>query len=134
MTRPKTDPYDAVAHWVERHKAQLGLAEWRITISREHAPDDCYAETQTHEQSQTATIAVAFKFWSLSPDEQRITLVHEMLHLDAWKASEMVDRLKDIVGSAAWNIFEPLWEDEWERLIDRHANRIATQFSECNFA
>jgi hypothetical protein len=130
---PRIDKYEAVARWIENAKVQLGLGEWRIVVSREPASDDCYAETQLHDQSQNATIALAHKFWSTSPDEQRVTLVHELLHLDTWRCSQMVDRLKDIVGSIPWTMFEPLWEDEWERLIDRQAVRIAQQFSECDF-
>ena len=130
---PRIDKYEAVSRWLEACKGQLGLNEWRIVVSRDPAGDDCYAETQLHDQSQNATIAVAHKFWSLSADEQRVTLVHELLHLDTWRCSEMVDRLKDIIGAQAWAMFEPLWEDEWERLIDRQAVRIAQQFPECDF-
>jgi hypothetical protein len=129
----RIDKHEAVARWIEQAKTQLGLGEWRITISREPAADDCYAETQLHDQSQNATIALAHKFWSMSPDEQRVTLVHELLHLDTWRCSQMVDRLKDVLGSIPWTMFEPLWEDEWERLIDRQAVRIAQQFPECDF-
>lgn len=130
----RIDRHDGVSRWLNSAKVQLGLNEWRITVSKEPASDDSYAETSIHEQSQNATVHLAHKFWSMTPEEQRITLVHELIHLDTWRCSEMVDRLEDAIGSVAWAIYEPLWEDEWERLVDRHATRIANQFPECNFA
>jgi hypothetical protein len=134
MPRKKSDRYEAVHDYIATIQEELGLTEWRVVVSREPANDDCYAETQLHDQSQNATVALAHKFWSITPEEQRVTLIHEVLHLDTWRCSQMVDRLEDVIGTVAWAMFEPLWEDEWERLVDRHATRIADKFPLPHFA
>jgi hypothetical protein len=132
--RRQKDRSERVKEYLDEHKGSLGLQEWRIIVSKEPAPDDSFAATEALEQSQSATIWLGTKFWASTLEEQRLTLIHELLHLDTWRCANMVDRLEDQLGKVAWAMFEPLWLDEWERLIDRHATRIASQFPVCNFA
>lgn len=126
--RRQKDRIQHVKDYLDEHKGSLGLQEWRITVSKDLAPDDSFAATEALEQSQTATIWLGTKFWASTLEERRLTLIHELLHLDTWRCANMVDRLEEQLGKVAWAIFEPLWTDEWERLVDRHASRIAAAY------
>ena len=126
--RRQKDRIQHVKDYLDEHKGSLGLQEWRISVSKDPAPDDSFAATEALEQSQTATIWLGTKFWSSTLEERRLTLIHELLHLDTWRCANMVDRLEEQLGKVAWAIFEPLWTDEWERLVDRHASRIASTY------
>jgi hypothetical protein len=126
--RRQKDRIQHVKDYLDEHKGSLGLQEWRISVSKDLAPDDSFAATEALEQSQTATIWLGTKFWSSTLEERRLTLIHELLHLDTWRCANMVDRLEEQLGKVAWAIFEPLWTDEWERLVDRHASRIASTY------
>jgi hypothetical protein len=133
MATKRATRHDALTSYVLDAAQQLGLTDWNITVSDEPASDDAYADTEAHQQSTNATIRFGHRFWKLNPDEKRVTIVHELLHLDTWRISNMVERLEEQIGRVSWAMFEPLWEDEWERTIDRNATRIAGQFPKVTF-
>ncbi len=77
----KPDRYAALETYVAACLPVLNLGNWKVTILTDVAPEDRYADIEPNDQAQTANLRVGNLFWAQKPDEQRLTIVHELIHL-----------------------------------------------------
>jgi hypothetical protein len=66
-------------------------------------------------------------FWQLSAEEQRNTLVHELVHLLLCRVDQLSDSLEDTLGAVGWSLWRPIWEDEHERAVETVALLLSPQ-------
>jgi hypothetical protein len=111
--------------WIDQALPRLGLAHWRVTLSRAPADDDAHAQIIPQTQSYDAELCLDSGFAKLSPERQRELLTHELLHIAFAHVDAVVERLEPVIGTAAWAIFEPAYTDAAERAIDEIARVIA---------
>ena len=123
----KPDKYAALEAYVAACLPVLNLANWKVTILTDVAPEDRYADIEPNDQAQTASLRVGNLFWTQKPDEQRLTIVHELLHLHLCRLDQTVDRLEPVLGSAAWAPWAAVYEDVYERATDAIAEVLAPQ-------
>ena len=123
----KPDRYTALEAYVAACLPILNLGNWKVTILTDVAPEDRYADIEPNDQAQTANLRVGNLFWAQKPDEQRLTIVHELIHLHLCRLDQTVDRLEPVLGSAAWAPWAAVYEDVYERATDAIAEILAPQ-------
>ena len=123
----KPDRYAALETYVAACLPVLNLGNWKVTILTDVAPEDRYADIEPNDQAQTANLRVGNLFWAQKPDEQRLTIVHELIHLHLCRLDQTVDRLEPVLGSAAWAPWAAVYEDVYERATDAIAEILAPQ-------
>jgi len=123
----KPDRYAALEAYVAACLPVLNLSNWKVTILTDVAPEDRYADIEPNDQAQTASLRVGNLFWTQKPDNQRLTIVHELLHLHLCRLDQTVDRLEPVLGSAAWAPWAAVYEDVYERATDAIAEILAPQ-------
>ena len=121
----KPDKYAALEAYVAACLPILNLANWKVTILTDVAPEDRYADIEPNDQAQTASLRVGNLFWTQKADDQRLTIVHELLHLHLCRLDQTVDRLEPVLGSAAWAPWAAVYEDVYERATDAMAEILA---------
>lgn len=121
----KPDRYAALETYVAACLPVLNLSNWKVTILTDVAPEDRYADIEPNDQAQTANLRVGNLFWAQKPDEQRLTIVHELIHLHLCRLDQTVDRLEPVLGSAAWAPWAGVYEDAYERATDSIAEILA---------
>lgn len=120
----KPDRYAALEAFVASAMPILNLASWKVTILTDVAPEDRYADIEPNEQAQTANLRVGNLFWAQKPEDQRLTIVHELIHLHLCRLDQAVDRLEPVLGSAAWTPWAGVYEDAYERATDAIAELL----------
>lgn len=115
----KADRYDALRAYADEARRLLGLTEWRLTISRDAADLEAWADIDPHSQANTAELRVSADFWRQTPERQREILAHELTHLLTCRTDQTVDNLEDALGKVAWSVFSPQYEAVAEQMVDR---------------
>ena len=114
-----------VRRYVEEAQQTLALLDLTIKVTDEQAPEDTYADIQVHDEAPEATIRLAHGFWSLSADDQRRVIAHELLHCHLAAMVNLKDDLEDVLGKATFELFDASFERAHERTTDKLARIIA---------
>jgi hypothetical protein len=121
----KRDRWDDLEAYVSEIQDALNVANWKVTIARDASDIDSWADINPHEQNLTAELRVSHDFWRQTPEHQRETLVHEVLHLVTARLDQTVEALEDALGKVIWSVFERQFENATERTVDHLAKVIA---------
>ena len=124
----KRDKWDELEAYVADLQIALNVANWKVTITREASDVEAWADINPHEQNATAELRVSHDFWRQTPDLQRETLVHEIIHLITARLDQTVEALADAMGKVLWAVFEPQFVNATERAVDHLAKVIAPTF------
>jgi hypothetical protein len=113
-------------------QGQMMLQEWRIYIrTEEPAGEHIRAKIETFTSgSAEGWLSVSEDFWRCSPEAQRETIVHELLHLllhDLRLASEAVIHTDYVPMEPGMMATEGIARAE-ERVVDRLSRVIAEDF------
>ena len=122
---PRSDKLNKLEAYVRECAALMNLANWKISVVAEVAPEDRYADVEVHSQAASVTLRVGNLFWQQKPEEQRLTICHELCHVHLAMADHAVSALEDVLGSAAWTPWHLVYEDHYERGTDAIAELIA---------
>ena len=125
--QPTPDKYDALEGYVAELQVALNITYWKITVVRDAADVEAWADINPHAQAETADLRVSHDFWKQTPEHQREVLVHEMLHIVMARLDQTVEAMEEAFGKIAWAIYDPLFEDAAERVVDHLAKVIAPQ-------
>lgn len=86
----------------------LEMADWRIKLSDEQPPDDCYAVVRPVEGQKIAHIEICAEFFDLDDRTRRRVLLHELAHCLSRDATQiMQNALPGLLGQPT---FSALWE------------------------
>ena len=122
---PKPDRFDALESYVTELQQALNVANWKVSVAREASDVEAWADINPHSQAETADLRVSHDFWKQTPDHQREVLIHEMLHIVTARLDQTVESIEEAFGKVIWAIYEPLFEDATERVVDHLAKVIA---------
>lgn len=112
--------------WIEYVKPYFGLTDWTINLSWTELPPNTFARINTAYGRREATILLGEEFLKSSPESQRETLVHELLHCHFAPLDEYVgDSLPPLLGKPAWTAWETAYDLFEERAIDALAVAVA---------
>jgi hypothetical protein len=133
MTEPE---WDALGAYVEKLRHELLLEHWTIRIDRagptpidgvETGLIDAQMEIRNH--GNVGILRVHDNFRAGDPDDQRQTILHELLHLHLDRLFTDMDGM--IEGFAAKQAYEATHElvyRQYERMTDALADAIAPKF------
>jgi hypothetical protein len=99
----------------------LGLTDWEIEVDDDaaHLPADTLARVNVPTGRRTARISLGAEYANCTPEDQRNTLVHELLHCHFDTVSDLAERtLRRQLGAAAWDVYEEAQELLLEQAID----------------
>lgn len=123
--QPTPDKYDALDAYVAELQVAMNVTYWKITVVRDAADVEAWADINPHAQAETADLRVSHDFWKQTPEHQREVLAHEMLHIVMARLDQTVEAMEEAFGKIAWAIYDPLFEDAAERVVDHLAKVIA---------
>jgi hypothetical protein len=111
--------------WLAIAKNIMRLQDWRITFSDAPSSQDTWAEIDVHSQRNEATIYLGWDFFKQTPDEQRATLSHELVHVILSRTDQIVEGLEAPLGTIAYAMLNAAYEDGIERASDQLGRIIA---------
>ena len=115
----------SVQRWVDAALPLLRLSQWEVRVSAEPSENDAWADIEAHSQADMATLRISADYWKQDADKRRQILTHELLHLVTARLDQTVDGLEETLGSTAWGVFEPQFENATERVVEHLARILA---------
>lgn len=113
-TRDQVWPGMSSADWarLSRYAAgmadEMGLRDWTIKIEGQHVDGDdgaAMAETRVTYGRKVAVVRFCHDFAELTPEEQRHTVVHELLHCHLDQVATPVENgLEQLIGRPAYTV------------------------------
>lgn len=85
-----TQEITILGDYVRRIANALALRDWRFTISDEPCDKDAFACILATAGRKRAGINFAWNFRNLDPEEQRHTVVHELLHCHFASVNDLI--------------------------------------------
>lgn len=103
----------------------MGLTDWSFTLKdMEH--EDALATITVSFGRQEACIELSPAFYAADPEEQRTTLIHELLHAHHAPVDELMENaLPEALGKEALAVFAEAYRIMVERMIDPVSVAIA---------
>lgn len=112
--------------WVRSQADAIGLRDWRVTVSPYPAHDGHFATSHLRVDAEDSTIAVSADFLTMSDQDQRRLLAHELLHCHVQPIVGMAMALVDgELGTRAEALISTAVGRVEERSIDRLATALA---------
>lgn len=103
----------------------MNLGQWKIELSDTPCDEDSLADIEVSDNLWQAKMRVARSFFKEKPEEQRDTVVHELIHVHTAGIERARDRMEKTLGELAWPIFQASMENEIERTVDALAKIVA---------
>lgn len=105
----------------------LRLADWTLAVDwATPAPADCYACIVPMENSRHARVRLHPVFVTLTPTEQRHTLVHELMHCHLFALHHLAVEMVDVHGPRkGTRVADRAVTIEVERTVDALADAFA---------
>lgn len=120
---------EALAAYVTELQAMFHLEHWDVTLSREPADDDDVVNASISINNPSATWRFGESFWQDDPVEQRVHIVHELLHLHLHHAhGDLLEALERQTSRAAWSEVFTLHRRNHERSVERLAQALAIHY------
>jgi hypothetical protein len=116
----------AFIEWVRTCANTVGLSAWEIEVVREELPKNVIARCRVPRARQFGEVVVDDEFFDLTPEEQRATIVHELLHCHFAQITEVVEEsLPVMLGKPAYHVFEVAHDLALERCLEATAVAFA---------
>ena len=107
-----------VQEYVNRAAAIIGLAHWKIEVSKHPCEEDSWADIEVSQNLWNATLRVSAEFWGLDNQEKRRVIAHELLHIHYAGAERAIEALDGVIGKEAYEILANVFNVEVERAAD----------------
>lgn len=113
----------------------MGLSDWDVGVKREVLTDQTEDGVfilarclQTYGRDQAHVQLSETFFEHLSPEEQRDTIVHELLHCHIDYIIRATDALETQLNPPVWHLFRTELRERMEIITDRIARALAPKF------
>lgn len=124
MNDQQHSTYEAYLHELAD---RLLLRDWEISLSRQWADNDAYAQVVPYDREDHLTIRIAEGFDGHSPEERREWLLHELLHAHLARVDRTIDRLGELrPDDMAVQLTVKAHKDESEIVVQRLARILAS--------
>ena len=104
--------------YVTRSSTILGLAHWKVEVSKHPCDEDSWADIEVSDNLWTATLRVSAEFWTLDNAEKRRVIAHELLHVHYAGAERAIESLEGVLGREGYEIISNVFNVEVERAAD----------------
>ena len=126
--------YRSLARYAGRIAKELGLGHYDLSIHNEQAGETAEGETAAASFEGTygrycGVIRVNKHFDHYAPEDQRVYIVHELLHAHTEAVREFTrSALAGTMGREAYEVFMAGYRQQDERFTDALATSIAPKF------
>jgi hypothetical protein len=119
--------FDAVKEYVADLCDLLRLRDWTVEIATEYTDhDEAWGTVNVMDQRYHVTVKLCRDFPELTSDQQRLTLVHELLHVYLDPIDFIIRRtVEPLVGKSTWIAVEQVLERDIELAVDKLAESVA---------
>jgi hypothetical protein len=116
---------NALARYIRWVADAIELRDWTITLDDEPCDPDYNARVDCSEGRKHATIAFHAKFREMDPEDQRQTIVHELVHAHHAVTWRMVqtDLLRPL-GQETYGVFVDSYRRAMEYCVDATADAL----------
>lgn len=114
--------------WTIQCYQMLGLDHWNIVVQFAPAQDGNKAECWRSMHQYQAKLRFADEWFDAEPEEQRQTVIHELLHCHMRPVWEAWEPLEGPLGLTGWHIFSKNMEVAEETAVDGLARALAPRF------
>lgn len=116
-----------LADYIRTTADEMGLRDWEIRLEDDPASEGCCASVRATYGRKLAKVYVEKDFKTAqTPEEQRDTIVHELIHLHFESMSNMVRcDLERIIGQPTDHVFFNGFERQFEYGVDAMAGALA---------
>ena len=104
--------------YVNKASGILGLAHWKVEVSKHPCEEDSWADIEVSDNLWTATLRVSSEFWTLDNAEKRRVIAHELLHVHYAGAERAIESLEGVLGREGYEIISNVFNVEVERAAD----------------
>ena len=104
--------------YVNKASGILGLAHWKVEVSKHPCEQDSWADIEVSDNLWTATLRVSSEFWALDNAEKRRVIAHELLHVHYAGAERAIESLEGVLGREGYEIISNVFNVEVERAAD----------------
>lgn len=116
----------ALCGYVREIADKLELRDWTICIGHEPCTEGLAAEIHCTDGAKQARITFSFGFRDKDPEEQRETVVHELIHAQHATCWHMVQSdLSEALGKPTYYLFCDSYRRGMEHMVDALAKAIA---------
>lgn len=121
--------WDVLGRYVRALADDLGLRDWSLILKRDPPSDEAaLASVNAIEGRKLATVRVCSEYRELTADEQRQTVVHELLHCHLAEGFHYLSKvLRPALGTAADAVLEA-FRLKIEYAVDAIATESANRF------
>lgn len=124
--RPTKKQRKALGRYVRRMANEMELRDWTIDLVYDPpADDDCMAHIKCTYGRKRAQVSFPRDFFSLTPEQQRHAVCHELIHCHA---SGLEWQFNNLGGRVSPDVFDVLWggmKDQIEFAVDAMAAALA---------
>lgn len=117
-----TEQSNALQTYIWKIRDMLGLQTWDVYLTAAPSSDDCNASIHPVYGRHSAGLSVNKNWYSLSPEVQRNTIIHELLHVAHNRQTEVIRTTKQ--RDEVWVTFER----ETELMVDHLATALEDLF------
>ncbi len=104
----------------------MGLRDWSISLGRYISDTGEYrAQITLHRQKDEAEVELSEAWFGRTPEEQRQTVVHELLHIHTARLCRTLTRFTEQVGGELATYLAKEHDEEEEIVIERLARVLA---------
>lgn len=111
--------------YVQRLARHLELRDWRFYVDRTPCDEDCAAQVEIAYGQRHATIRLTSEWSSYTPEKQRQTLTHELIHCHLNDIQQVVLDLAMVLGHAAYHVVASNHHHRLELATEALANALA---------
>ncbi len=98
------EQYDKLGGYVQTIRDALAMTNWTVRLEHRPAEDGNTAEIQCVYGRKLANLRVCDDWWERTPDDQRHTIVHELLHCHLDGADTVIRGLREVLGGPAHSV------------------------------
>ncbi len=122
MTKDKLDQLSEYVGFLMRH---MRLQHWTVKVESQHSDDGLGASIQCVYGRLMAYLRVADDFWECPIEEQRETLVHELIHLHFDAMDRVARNLEGVLSKEGFEIHSRVHMASMETGVDAMATVLA---------
>lgn len=114
-----------VGKYGQQLQSLLRLDHWRIDVSTELPEKANNADVTWWESKWRATMRFSDEYLTSSPEDQRYSMVHELLHLHLRGPALIIKQLREHMSDVGFCYTDERWEHEEELAVDALAQVLA---------
>ena len=115
--------------YLRRAANSMELRDWTFEVKWETADENTAAHVATTYGQHQATVSFCDDFRDMDPEFQRYVVIHELTHIPScgilW---HIIKTLPDLLGSAAFSVWEATYRQLDEDATDTLARALAPNF------